>query len=57
MSFDNPSLTNKLQTNMFEPKLDDDFSDRLNYRYTTAFLIFFSILVTFRQYSSEVKIF
>jgi hypothetical protein len=36
----------------FNAKTDDDFSDRLNYRYTVGFLIIFAIILTTRQYTS-----
>ena len=29
---------------------DDDFADRLNFRYTTAMLVVFSVLITSKQY-------
>ena len=48
------TLANRLSTNIFGSKSDDDFSDRLNYRYTVALLILFSIILTTRQYGSEV---
>ena len=49
------TLANRLSTNIFGSKSDDDFSDRLNYRYTVAILILFSIILNARQYgSSEV---
>ena len=37
-------------------KCDDDFSDRLNYRYTVALLLLFSIIVISRQYGSAVSL-
>jgi len=50
------TLANRLSTNIFGSKSDDDFSDRLNYRYTVAILILFSIILNARQYgSSEVN--
>ena len=48
------SLANRLPQMVFGTKSDDDFSDRLNYRYTVALLILFSIILTTRQYGSEV---
>jgi hypothetical protein len=48
------ALANKLPAMVFGAKSDDDFSDRLNYRYTVALLILFSIVLTTRQYGSEV---
>ena len=35
-------------------KNDDDFSDRLNYRYTVALLLLFSVVVVTKQYGSAV---
>ena len=32
---------------------DDDFADRLNYKYTVGVLIFFSILVASKQFSND----
>ena len=32
---------------------DDDFADRLNFRYTTAMLVTFSILITSKQYVGQ----
>ena len=40
---------------IFNSPSDDDFSDRLNYMYTVALLIVFSIVLTTRSYGSEVK--
>jgi len=31
-------------------RCDDDFADRLNFRYTTAMLVVFSVLITSKQY-------
>lgn len=39
--------------NVFD-KADDDFSDRLNYRYTVALLILSALILSTRQYGSEV---
>ncbi len=47
-------LASRIPTMIFGGNSDDDFSDRLNYRYTVALLIFFSIILTTRQYGSEV---
>ncbi len=47
-------LTSGLSNDVFGAKSDDDFSDRLNYRYTVALLMFFTLILTTRQYSSEV---
>ena len=47
-------ISSRLNQNVFGEKTDDDFSDRLNYRYTVALLVFFSVILTTRQYSSEV---
>lgn len=51
------SLASRLQSSVFGSKSDDDFSDRLNYRYTVAVLLLFTIIVTTRQYGSEVSLF
>ncbi len=48
-------LTSGLSNDVFDAKSDDDFSDRLNYRYTVALLMFFTLILTTRQYSSEVN--
>ena len=32
---------------------DDNFADRLNYKYTVAILIFFSIVIASKQFSSD----
>ncbi len=48
------ALVNRLSTSIFGGKSDDDFSDRLNYRYTVGLLILFSIILTTRQFGSEV---
>ena len=47
-------LASKVPSMIFGTKSDDDFSDRLNYRYTVALLIAFSFILTTRQYGSEV---
>ena len=49
------ALANRLSTSIFGGKSDDDFSDRLNYRYTVGLLILFSIILTTRQFGSEVN--
>lgn len=48
------ALANRIPGVIFGSNSDDDFSDRLNYRYTVALLVLFSIILTSRQYSSEV---
>ena len=48
-------LSSMVSSTLFETKSDDDFSDRLNYKYTVGVLILFSIIITTRQYGSEVK--
>ena len=48
------TLANRLPSVIFGSSSDDDFSDRLNYRYTVAILVLFSIILTSRLYSSEV---
>lgn len=47
-------IANRLPNLVFDTKSDDDFSDRLNYKYTVALLVLFSIILTTRQYGSEV---
>lgn len=37
----------------FGIRRDDDFADRLNYKYTVALLIFFSIVVASKQFSND----
>ncbi|CAF1309860.1 unnamed protein product [Adineta steineri] len=37
----------------FGIRRDDDFADRLNYKYTVGLLIFFSILVATKQFSND----
>jgi len=32
---------------------DDDFADRLNFRYTTAMMVVFSVLITSKQYVGQ----
>jgi hypothetical protein len=46
-------LASKIKS-MYTKNTNDDFSDRLNYRYTVGILILFSIILTTRQYGSEV---
>ena len=48
------ALATRIPNMVFGAKSDDDFSDRLNYRYTVALLILFSIILTTRQFGSEV---
>ncbi len=48
------ALASRIPNIIFGSKSDDDFSDRLNYRYTVAILILFSIIITTRQFGSEV---
>ena len=48
-------LVNRASGVIFGANSDDDFSDRLNYRYTVALLILFTVVLTTGQYSS-VKI-
>lgn len=33
---------------------DDEFADRLNYRYTVGLLVFFTLILSTKQYTSEV---
>ncbi len=46
-------LASKIKS-MYTKNTNDDFSNRLNYRYTVGILILFSIILTTRQYGSEV---
>ncbi len=48
------SLASRLQSSVFGSRSDDDFSDRLNYRYTVGLLLLGSIIITTRMYGSEV---
>ena len=45
----------KLQANVFVNRNDDDFADRLNYRYTVAMLVTFAVIVSHRQFSQSGK--
>lgn len=47
------SLAGGFYTHFFAAKTDDDFSDRLNYRYTLALLMAGAAFVGIVQYSSE----
>jgi hypothetical protein len=49
------TLTNQLPTLLLN-KSDDDISDRLNYRYTVALLITFSVIILTRQFSAGVSV-
>lgn len=42
-------LANRAQLLLLAPRLDDDFSDRLNYRFTVGLLIFFAIIIITKQ--------
>lgn len=48
------SIANRVQALLFQPNLDDDFADRLNYRYTAAILVLFATIVFTRQFGAEV---
>ena len=37
----------------FGIRRDDDFADRLNYKYTVGLLVFFSIVVANKQFSND----
>ena len=50
-------LANRLPTMIFGSKSDDDLSDRVNYRYTVALLLLFALVITTRQFGSEVCFF
>ncbi|CAF0950690.1 unnamed protein product [Rotaria sordida] len=41
------------QISYFGIRRDDDFADRLNYKYTVGLLIFFSIVVASKQFSND----
>ncbi|CAF0719484.1 unnamed protein product [Rotaria sp. Silwood1] len=41
------------QISYFGVRRDDDFADRLNYKYTVGLLIFFSIVVASKQFSND----
>ena len=43
----------KLQSSVFVNRNDDDFADRLNYRYTIAVLVTFAVIVSHRQFSQS----
>ena len=51
------SLANRIPTMIFGSKSDDALSDRMNYRYTVALLLLFAVIITTRQFGSEVRIF
>ena len=48
------ALANRIPSMIFGSNSDDDFSDRLNYRYTVALLLLFAVIITTRQFGSEV---
>ena len=41
------------QISYFGVRRDDDFADRLNYKYTVGLLIFFSIIIASKQFSND----
>ncbi|CAF1364496.1 unnamed protein product [Adineta steineri] len=41
------------QISYFGIRRDDDFADRLNYKYTVGLLIFFSIIIASKQFSND----
>ena len=51
------NLAKHFSATIFGTKSDDDFSDRLNHRYTVALLILLSIVTTTRQFGSEVIVY
>jgi hypothetical protein len=53
--YDLIELTDRLPSWVFSPKTDDDFTDRLNYRYTVGMLILFSMIILTRQYGSDAS--
>jgi|LakMenEpi03Aug12_release.lakeMendotaPanAssembly.Ray.scaffolds.fasta_scaffold6514009_1 hypothetical protein len=50
------ALANRIPTMIFGSKSDDDLSDRVNYRYTVALLLLFAVIITTRQFGSEVNL-
>lgn len=49
------SLSSRLPQMVLGSKSDDDFSDRLNYKYTVGLLILFSVIIQARLFGSEVS--
>lgn len=45
------AIASRVPALIFSSKSDDDFSDRLNYRYTVALLVLFAVVVGTRQFS------
>ncbi len=48
-------LAGGFYAHFFAAKTDDDFSDRLNYRYTLALLMSAAVFVGIVQFSSDVN--
>lgn len=42
---------------LLEPRVDDDFVDRLHYLYTSSMMFLFSIVVSAKQYGNHFKYF
>ena len=48
------SLSSGATSLLIRGNSDDEFADRLNYRYTVGLLLFFTLIVSTKQSSSEV---
>lgn len=47
-------LVNRAHSVIFAPRTDDDFIDRVNYRYTVGLLVLFAVIIITKQSSNEV---